>query len=239
MLERAPQAILPIITNPALLGFAEAVMGPIVQLDSAVLAGDPPVTDVVVNSPVMWHRDRFGSIPPDEYVRPASIVFLTYPQNMDPAMGQLRVLPGSHRKSFRIAAGDLRSDQEGELRIALASGDTVALHHNVLHSGGKNTQDVDRIFFGFIYNASMLRQEDNFDGPNCQAMRDSARRCHDRRLLRLLGEDPLIFPRQNSGFTSDEAVDWAAWRSEDETFAAEGRQHADLAEHIRHRPVVP
>lgn len=233
MLERSPCVILPIVTHPVLLGFAEAVMGPVVQLDSAVLAGDPPVAEAAVNGPVMWHRDRFGSVPPAAYLKPASVVFIAYLQRMTPEMGQLRVLPGSHRQPDRIETANLCSDIQGEVRIEVAAGDVVALHHNLLHSGGQNTHDRDRMFFGFIYNASMLRQEDNFDGPNCRALRDAAQRCHDRRLLRLLGDDPLIFPRQNSGFTGDEAADWATWVAEDEVIAAEYVDDQDIAERIR------
>jgi hypothetical protein len=102
MLERAPRTIFPLVTHPLLVGFAEAVMGPVVQLDSAVLAGDPPSSAAKVNCAVMWHRDRFGSIPPAEYVKPASIVFIAYLQDMTPRMGQLRVIPGSHPPFGRV-----------------------------------------------------------------------------------------------------------------------------------------
>lgn len=88
MLERAPRVILPIVAHPVLLGFAEAVIGPVVQLDSAVLAGDPPSQGAVVDGPAMWHRDRFGSVPPTGYVKPASVVFIAYLQDMTPEMGQ-------------------------------------------------------------------------------------------------------------------------------------------------------
>ncbi|MGH3871617.1 MAG: phytanoyl-CoA dioxygenase family protein [Pseudonocardiaceae bacterium] len=165
MLERAPRIIFPLVSHPLLVGFAEAVMGPVVQLDSSVLAGDPPSSAEEVNGPVRWHRDRFGFIPPGEYVKPASIVFIGYLQDMTPEMGQLRVIPGSHRRPDQLPASGLHSDAEGERRLELEAGDIVALHHNILHSGGMNTSDRERRFFGFIYNVSMLRQEDDFDGP--------------------------------------------------------------------------
>jgi len=141
MLERAPRIIFPLVSHPLLLGFAEAAMGPVVQLDSAVLAGDPPSSTAEVNGPVMWHRDRFGSVPPDEYVKPASIVFIGYLQDMTIEMGQLRVIPGSHRRPDRLPASSIRLDVENQRRLELGAGDVVALHHNLLHSGGVNTSD--------------------------------------------------------------------------------------------------
>jgi len=63
LLERFPREVFPALTHPVLLGFAEAVMGPFVQLDSAVVNSDPPVTPDQRRQPVMWHRDRFGSVP--------------------------------------------------------------------------------------------------------------------------------------------------------------------------------
>lgn len=233
MLERSPRAILPIVSHPLILGFSEVVMGPVVQLDSAVLAGDPPHPASEMNAPVMWHRDRFGSVPPAQYVKPASIVFICYLQDMTPEMGQLRVIPGSHQSPHQLAANELHSEIENERRLEIAAGDIVALHHNILHSGGVNTSSRERRFFGFIHNASMLRQEDNFDGPNCRALRESAQRCQDRRLLRLLGADPLIFPRQNSGFTGNEQEDWKNWIEDDRKFAAERQSESNNVAQVR------
>lgn len=183
MLERAPRDILPLVSHPILLGFGEAIMGPVVQLDSAVLAGDPSDETVMTNAPVMWHRDRFGSIPPTVYVKPASVVFISYLQDMSQEMGQLRVLPASHRRPDRVPDSGLHSPVTGERLLGIGAGDVVALHHNVLHSGGRNTSGQERRFLGFIYSVSMLRQEDNFDGPNCCLMREAA--CVRRRYATL------------------------------------------------------
>jgi ectoine hydroxylase-related dioxygenase (phytanoyl-CoA dioxygenase family) len=220
MLERRPQVILPALTHPVMLGFAEAVMGPLVQLDSAVLASDPPMDDAgQFNQPVMWHRDRFASVPPDVYVRPISMVYLGYMQSMTDDVGALRVLPGSHRQSRTLDDSQVYAPVDDEVLVRAEPGDVVAIHHNLLHWGGRNTSDGERRFFGFIYNISMLGQEDNFRGPNCRALVEVARRTNDRRMLRLLGEDPLIFPRQNSGFTHALELDWARWLEEDAEYA--------------------
>ena len=233
LLERFPREVFPALTHPVLLGFAEAVMGPFVQLDSAVVNSDPPVTPDQRRQPVMWHRDRFGSVPSGAYVRPASIVFLSYLQPMTDAAGPLRVVPGSHREARLLSGGELRAPLPDEVLIRAEPGDVVAIHHNLLHSGTRNTSDHDRRFLGFIYNLSTLRAEDNFAGPNCRALADSARRASDRRLLRLLGEDPLIFPRQNSGFTTGHESDWQRWHNEDTAFAKEAAAIAATSHRVR------
>jgi len=93
----------------------------------------------------------------------------------------------------------------------------------------KNASNTNRMFFGFIYNLSSLRQEDNFVGPNCSALLSSAQKTNDRRLARLLGHDALIFPRQNSGFTPPAEEAWAIWREEDEAHAADAEAEASTA----------
>lgn len=239
LLERFPREVLLALTDPVLLGFTEAVMGPFVQLDSSVLNGDPPVSPDQHDQPVMWHRDRLGSVPPGVYVRPASIVFLSYLQQMTDTVGPLRVVPGSHRQARLLSDDELYAPLPDEVLVRAEAGDVVATHHKLLHSGTRNTSHCDRRFFGFIYNLSALRQEDNFAGPNCRALVESAKRTNDRRLLRLLGEDPLIFPRQNSGFTNDHERDWKRWHDEDAEFAREAAESAARSYRARSALCVP
>jgi len=239
MLERFPRQVFPALAHPLLLGFAEAVMGPFVQLDSAVINSDPPVSPDQESQPVMWHRDRFGSVPQGVYTRPASIVFLSYLQSMTSAVGPLRVIPGSHRTARMLSDTELRSPLPDEILIRAEPGEVVAIHHNLLHSGTRNTSKRDRRFLGFIFNLSALRPEDNFAGPNCRALIDSAQRARDRRLLRFLGEDPLIFPRQNSGFTAEHEKDWKRWRDEDTAFADQAEAVATTSHRVRSALAVP
>jgi len=220
LVERFPRAGLAAVSHPVLLGFAEAVMGPVVQLDSAVLAGDPPVEPARRGEPVVWHRDRFGFFPLGVYTRPQSVVYLAYLQEMTDDVGPLRVIPGSHRKPIAIDLDARNDPHPGELLVRTRPGDVVALHHNLLHSGTRNISGGERRFLGFIYNMSSLIHRDNFDGPNCRALIATARRTNDRRILRLLGQDPLIVPRQNSGFVQPPDAYWPTWHAEDARYAA-------------------
>lgn len=233
LLERFPREVFPAVTHPDLLGLAEAVMGPFAQLDSVVVNSDPPVNPAEHGRPVMWHRDRFGSLPQGQYTRPASIVYLGYLQPMTDAAGPLRVVPGSHRQPRTLSDSERYAPLQDEVLVQAQPGDVIAIHHNLLHSGTRNTSDSDRRFLGFILNLSALRAEDNFSGPNCRAFIEAAHRANDRRLLRLLGEDPLIFPRQNSGFTASPEDNWQRWTEDDSAFAREGAEAAETARRVR------
>ncbi len=233
LLERYPRRVLPTVTHPLLLGFAEAVMGPFVQLDSAVVNAEPPSSREMRMRPAMWHRDRFGSVPPNVYMRPTSVAFLSYLQGMTDDVGPLRVIPGSHRESRLVTGEALYEPSVDELLVRAEPGDVVAIHHNLLHSGTRNCSSIDRRFFGFNYTLSTLRQEDNFAGPNCSSLRTSAEKAHDRRLARLLGSDTMISPRQNSGFTKPHTEQWAEWTREDEEYADEARAAGNTARQVR------
>jgi ectoine hydroxylase-related dioxygenase (phytanoyl-CoA dioxygenase family) len=152
---------------------------------------------------------------------------------MTDAVGPLRIIPRSHREARMLRADQLHSVLPDEILVRTEPGDVVAIHHNLLHSATRNTSDHDRRFFGFIFQLSTLRPEDNFSGPNCRSLADSARRCLDRRLMRLLGEDPLIFPRQNSGFTASHEGDWHHWNEEDSAYAQEAAAVAGATEQVR------
>lgn len=228
LVERAPRFTLPILLDSRLVAFAEAIMGPRLQLDSVVLNADPAADESDRLGVVQWHRDRFGYLPPDgKYVAPMSVVVLCYLQDMDDDAGPLRVIPGSHRNPITLTPEEQTEPHDQELLVHTEAGDAVVIHHNLLHSGTKAVRPGERRFMGWIYNLSSLIHEDTFAGPNCRQLVADARKRNDRRLLRLLGEDPLIVPRQNSGFVSDERAEWREWLEEDERLA-EPRSYTDV-----------
>jgi Phytanoyl-CoA dioxygenase (PhyH) len=222
LLERYPRDMLPVVTHAALLRFAEAVMGPVVQLDSVVLFGANPRTPQWRGQPVCWHRDRFGSFPSGAYTRPLTLIYFIYLQDMTEEAGPLRVIPASHRDPIEIAPADVGRPHPDERRLHVEAGDVIVIHNNLLHSGGHNVTAAERQFLGISYTLSCLRvRDDTFGGPNCHALTETARRTHDRRLLRLLGHDDQITERQNTGFTTPPHADWAAWHHEDDDHARE------------------
>ena len=92
------------ILNPRLLDFAEAVMGPYVQLDSMEISGYPSVGIEEKGKVAGWHRDAFNlteqwvNYPftyqrqPRFYTPPMACNCLTYLQNMTLDSGPLRVV---------------------------------------------------------------------------------------------------------------------------------------------------
>ena len=78
-----------------------------------------------------------------------------------------------------------------------------------------NVSGDTRYLFGVNYNLTWMKQEDNFKGPNCQALLRQARACNDRRLMRLLGLDEKLNDRLNTGFLQPDEELWVRWCAED------------------------
>jgi hypothetical protein len=224
LVEREPRTVLPAVAHPDLLGLAEALMGPAVQLDSTVLFSADAEPPEAKGRPVHWHRDRFGYFPNGAYVAPRLIICFVYLQEMTLDYGPLRVIPGSHREPVSIPEDRLEEPHEDELLLHTSPGDVVLIHHNLLHSGTHSVSDGKRQFLGIGYNTSAMRHDESFTGPHVQALLKTARRIRDRRMLRLFGEDEMFNVRQNAGFTTPEQTAWQDWRRADEEHAAEASE---------------
>jgi hypothetical protein len=75
------------------------------------------------------------------------------------------------------------------------------------------------------YNRSFMKHRDPLDGPNTLALVEEARRRNDRRLMRLLGCDDLIWERTNPyWFVGSEEERWKAWAEEDRAFMRGGSE---------------
>ncbi|MGH3449335.1 MAG: phytanoyl-CoA dioxygenase family protein, partial [Haloechinothrix sp.] len=151
LLERYPRTILKVVADPDILGLAEAIMGPFVQLDSAVLHASPVRPRAERGGVVCWHRDRFGSFPVGAYTRPLTLVCFIYLQEMNDDTGPLRVVPRSHRDPVQIPESDVTTPHADEVLITTSPGDVVVIHNNLLHSGTANVSDAERQFLGISY----------------------------------------------------------------------------------------
>ena len=216
-LEFEPKLFLPAVAHPTLLDFAEAVMGPFVQMDNLTFMAFPSVSRAAAAGKVSgWHRDIWAFKPThEEYVPPLAANAITYLQDLTDEYGPLRVIPGSHRRDIGIAAEDQSRPHADEVIVPLQAGDVVFTHAALLHSGTPNCSGQRRFFFSLYYNKSWLKCRDNHRGPAVQAILQVARTNEDRRLMRLFGEDPHMFARANSRFCRDDEVRWAEWIEED------------------------
>lgn len=216
-LEFEPKLFLPAVAHPTLLDFAERVMGPFVQMDNLTFMAFPSVPRQEATGRASgWHRDIWAYKPTHgEYVPPLAANAITYLQDLTDDYGPLRVIPGSHRSGVSIAPEDAQKPHKDEVIVPVKAGSVVFTHAALYHSGTPNCSGHPRYFFSLYYNKSWLKCRDNHSGPAVQAIVEAARSNEDRRLMRLFGEDPLLFARANSGFARDDEEAWDEWIAED------------------------
>ena len=89
MIEHAPHHTLQAITVPKILDFAEAIIGPYVQLESITYRRIPSITKAEAAK-----QSKGG------YHRPLLFNAIVYLQNLTDETGPLRVIPGSHMQSL-------------------------------------------------------------------------------------------------------------------------------------------
>lgn len=216
-LEFEPRLFLPAVAHPTLLDFAERVLGPFVQMDNLTFMAFPSVSRQEAQGRTSgWHRDIWAYKPTHgEYVPPLACNAITYMQDLTEEYGPLRVIPGSHRTGIGIDKDDTGKPHRDEIIVPVKAGEVVFTHAALYHSGTPNYSGHPRYFFSIYYNKSWLKCRDNHQGPAVQAIVQTARENEDRRLMRLFGEDPLLFARANSGFSVDDEEIWQEWIEED------------------------
>jgi hypothetical protein len=221
-LEFNPDLFWPAATKARILDLLESLMGPFLQLDGLAINALPsvPAEDALkrVNS---WHRDRYAIIPEThDYVRPLACNTIFYLQDLEPTYGPLRVVPGSHRQPITVAPGERLKPREDEVLLHPRAGDVVVTHFQLLHSGSPNWSGKSRYFMAASYNSSWMKHRDDYGGSKVSALKARLKRERDRRGLRLLGEDPLMWERVNPyWFTGTEQQRWERWMAEDRAFA--------------------
>ncbi|RAP77896.1 phytanoyl-CoA dioxygenase family protein [Paenibacillus montanisoli] len=216
--ELAPLEMLPIVSHPEILDFAEMVMGPFVQLDNLTIAGGERNVskEEARNKVALWHRDRWGKVPTTErYESPLSCNAISYMVDLDDDYGPLRVIPGSHRKPITLTDEEIFVPHKDEVIVYAKAGDVVFTHNMLLHTGTPNTSGKNRYFFSVYYNRTWLRHTDNHSGPNVQKIVQQARLRNDHRTLRLFGIDEQLEKRANSGFRVADDIQWAEWAAAD------------------------
>ena len=96
LIEHAPHHTLQAITVPKILDFAEAIIGPYVQLESITYRRIPSITkaEAAKQSKGGYHRDMFAFFPDDDvYHRPLLFNAIVYLQDLTDETGPLRVIP--------------------------------------------------------------------------------------------------------------------------------------------------
>lgn len=227
VLEHKPDLVLSAMSNPRLLDFAEMIVGPHVQLESVTYrrtAPQPADTNPVLG----FHRDMFAEFPQEGvYHRPLLFNALSYLQDLNDESGPLRILPGTHMKAISLTKEESRQSHPDEVILYPQAGDIAVFHNAMLHSGTANYSNDYRYLFFLTMNHSWLKHRAKYVGPVSEAVKARARHVGDRRLLRLLGEDPLFVQRANSGFIEPDEQMWEKWISEDAEFERERSQQRE------------
>lgn len=207
------------LLNPRLLDFAEAVMGPYVQLDSMEISGYPSVGEERKGEVAHWHRDAFNlteqwanykfsyeqELRP--YTPPMACNCLTYLQDMTLDSGPLRVVPGSHLDYTMIPKEAAHEPHPNEQLVSLGAGDMVFTHCEILHSGTLNTSGAIRYFISAYLCRIGLPHRDTFGTPTIDRIVADAHQRNDRRVLRLFGVD--------EGFHAREQASWQQLAEDD------------------------
>jgi len=217
-LEYAPKLMWPAVSHPILLDFLEQVMGPFIQLDNLTLAAFPSLAKEEAKGRVSgWHRDRWAHLPQEGiYTSPLASNAISYLQDLTDDYGPLRVIAGSHRHAVAIGEGEAHSQPHSEESlIYMKAGDVIVTHNGLIHSGTPNTSGQLRYFFSIYYNSSWLKHTDNHSGPLTQQLLAEARKRKDYRQMRLLGDDPQMPSRCNSGFLMPDQQRWQQWIESD------------------------
>ena len=215
VLEHKPDLVLSAMSNSRLLDFAEMIVGPHVQLESITYRRTAPQS--ADTKPVLgFHRDMFAEFPQEGvYHRPLLFNALSYLQDLDDENGPLRILPGTHMKAMSLKPEERTQPHRDEVILYPQAGDIAVFHNAMLHSGTANYSDDHRYLFFLTMNHSWLKHRANYTGPVSESVKARARHTGNRRLLRLLGEDPLFVPRANSGFNEPDEEMWRKWIGED------------------------
>ncbi len=210
-LELLPKLMLPIVSNPLLLDFADQIIGPFMQLDNLTLAAFQSESSSRKGEVAGWHRDRWAQLPKGRYEKPWAFNAISYLQDMDDLYGPLRVIPRSHVNPVSISEDQQRKPHPDELLVYAHAGDVIFTHNALIHSGTTNVSGRLRFFFSIYYNHSWLKHTDCHSGPNCQEILERARERGDHRVRRLLGDDAQLQNRCNWGFLKAEEARWKEW----------------------------
>ncbi len=218
LVEHAPAVMLPVVANSSILNLLEILMGPFIQLESLrINLTEPATANQIQIETREWHRDMWAVSAgrTKSYLPPNACNVLTYFQDMNDAIGPLRVLPTSHR-NFNLVAEQFHA-QNKERLIYPCVGDVVIIHSALIHAASPNVSLEPRYFLSRFYNKSYLPHRDHHTGPNTKKIIQTAQINNDRRLMRLFGIDDLIFARQVDATISETEL-WHRWIEEDREF---------------------
>lgn len=150
-------ALLDLLDWPAAFPLVAELMGPSIQLNTSHAMVRPPQPGGTAASfkAIDWHRDGceevfavHGTFP---WIYTKIGYFLT--DLSRPDMGNLRVVPGSHKKAEKPPTQPGNSDPDGAIQVLTRPGDAVIFGQRTWHAVGPNFSDTVRknIYMGYCF----------------------------------------------------------------------------------------
>ena len=135
-----------------------------IQLTTSHLIVVPPRPD---ERNIGWHRDGgqpgifVDGIPPLLSLKVG--YFLT--DLLEPQMGALMVVPGSHRKPKHALFRPGQQDPDGAVEVQVRAGSAVFFQQGILHAGGPNLSTQTRVVLYYGYGYRVMRPIDYTEMP--------------------------------------------------------------------------
>ncbi|MCW8133872.1 MAG: phytanoyl-CoA dioxygenase family protein [Planctomycetota bacterium] len=154
--EKEPE-FLGLLDYPTSFPLVAELMGANIQLCTSHTMVRPPQpkdTDAKYKR-IGWHRDGCAEVQPVHGTYPWIYTKIGYflTDLSKPGMGNLRVIPGSHKKADcpKTPAGAI--DPEGAVEVCVEAGDAVIFQQRLWHAVGPNVSDVTRknIYVGYCF----------------------------------------------------------------------------------------
>lgn len=148
---------LPLITHPSAFPLVAELMGPHIQLNTThtmVRPPQPPDTAATYKR-IDWHRDGSPYLPTVNGAVPWVYTKIGYflTDLSEPGMGNLRIIPGSHKRAARPETPPGAIDPPGAIEITTKPGDAVIFQQRLWHAVGPNLSSGTRknIYVGYCY----------------------------------------------------------------------------------------
>ncbi len=108
-----------------------------------------------VKTNIGWHQDGGSPGPTVDGVRAMFSLKIGYflTDLLEPDMGQLMVVPGSHRFANGLTYRDGATEPEGAIQLKVRAGDAVLFQNPLYHGGAPNRSQQTRIvlYYGYSY----------------------------------------------------------------------------------------
>jgi ectoine hydroxylase len=156
-------AIENLIDHPAVLPKVRALLG-----DRFVLQSAWCTVQKAGSQSTGWHQDGSGAYEFSQVSYPAPLLQLRASYNLTdqsrPFMGNMMMIPGSHRSPVKLPAELRKSVDVGPIQhtVLARPGDVLLFHNGVWHSPMPNDADFDRYIMHYIYSPPWVRRSDRF-----------------------------------------------------------------------------